>query len=88
MVGKEESTADLLDCHFSVTDDTEMLKCMAYLLTEECYLNLLDDSAVDNPLDMEAIKEQQDADNDLIRQATKYTDRYIHKSVSAIDNAL
>ena len=88
MVGKEESTADLLDCHFSVTDDTERLKCMAYLSTEECYLNLPDDSAVDNPLDMEAIKEQQDADNDLQRQATKCTDRYIHKSVSAIDNVL
>jgi hypothetical protein len=61
---------------------------MAYLSTEEYYLNLPDDSAVDNPLDMEAIKEQQDADNDLQRQANKYADRYIRKSVSAVDNVL
>ncbi len=52
--------------HFSVTDDKEMMECMAYLPTEECYLNLPSNSAVDNPLDMEMIKEQQDADDDLL----------------------
>jgi hypothetical protein len=49
MVGKEEPTMDPLDCHFSVTDDKEIMECMAYLPTEECYLNLPSDSAVDNP---------------------------------------
>jgi transposase InsO family protein len=88
MVGKEEPTADPLECHFSVTDDVELMKCLAYLPDEECYLNLPADSAVDNPLDMETIKEQQDADNDLQRQATKYADRYVRKSVSSIDNVL
>jgi hypothetical protein len=34
MVGKEESTADLLDCHFSVTDDKEMMECLAHLRDE------------------------------------------------------
>jgi hypothetical protein len=88
MVGKEEPTAYPLDCHFSVTDDKKILECMAYLPTEECYLNLPANSAVDYPLDMEMIKEQQDADNNLQRQATKYADRYIHKSVSSVDNVL
>ena len=88
MVGKEEPTADPLECHFSVTDDIELMKCLAYLPDDECYLNLPADSAVDNPLDMETIKEQQDADNDLQRQATKYADRYVRKSVSSIDNVL
>ena len=97
MVGKEESTADLLDCHFSVTDDKEMMECMAYLPTEECmaylpteecYLNLPPDSAVGNPLDMEAIKDQQDVDNNLQRLTTKYTDRYVHKSFSSVDDVL
>ena len=82
MVGKEEPTADPLDCHFSVTDDKKMMECMAYLLTEECYLNLPSGSTVDNPLDMEMIKEQQDADNDLQRQAIKYADRYVVQSTS------
>ena len=88
MVGKEESTADPLECYTSVTDDKELMECMAYLPAEECYLNLPADSAVDNPLDMETIKEQQDADNDLQRQATKYADRYVRKSVSAVDDVL
>ncbi len=56
MVGKEESTADFLDCHFSVIDDREMMECLVHLPDEECYLNLPPDSAVDNPLDMEKIK--------------------------------
>ncbi len=69
MVGKEESTADPFACRFSVTDDKELMECMAYLPPEECYLNLPADSTVDKPLDMEMIKEQQDADNDLQCQA-------------------
>jgi hypothetical protein len=88
MVGKEESTADFLDGHFSVTNDREMMECLAHLPDKECYLNLTPDSAVDNPLGMETIKEQQDADNDLRHQANKYADRYKRKSVSAVDNVL
>ena len=64
------------------------MECMAYLPTEECYLNLPSNSAVDNPLDMEMIKEQQDADDNLKRLATKYADRYVQKSVSSVDNVL
>jgi hypothetical protein len=60
----------------------DLTECMAYLPAEECYLNLPADSAVDNPLDMETIKEQQDADNNLQRQATKYAVRYVRKGVT------
>jgi hypothetical protein len=78
-VRNEEPTADPIDCHFSVTDDKEMMECLlAHLPDEECHLNLPPDSAIDNSLDMETIKEQQDADNNLQRQATKYANRYVH----------
>ena len=87
-VGKEESTVDPLECHFSVTNDRDMMECIAYQPAEECYLNLPANSAVNNPLDMETIKEQQDADDDLQRQATKYADRYVRKSVSSVDDVL
>ncbi len=43
-------------------------------------------AAVDNPLDMEAIKEQQDADQELQHQANKYADRYICKSISTVND--
>ena len=65
-----EQDADPLDCHFSFTDDREMSECFQHLPAEDCYLNLPEDSAVDNPLDMEAIKEQQDADQELQQAAT------------------
>jgi hypothetical protein len=42
-----------------------MLECFQHLPAEECFLNLPEDSAVDNPLDIEAIKEEQDADQEL-----------------------
>jgi hypothetical protein len=88
MVGKEESTADPLEYHTSVTDDKDLMECMAYLPAEECYLNLPAESAVDNPLDMETIKEQQDTDNNLQLQVTKYPDQYVRKSISAVDDVL
>ena len=37
---------------------------------------------------MDVIKEQQDADDELQNQGTKYADHYICKSVSAVDNVL
>jgi hypothetical protein len=41
-----------------------------------------------NPLDMENIKEQQDADDALLQHATKYADRYTHKRIGTIDDIL
>ncbi len=64
------------------------MECLAHLLDKEGYLNLPPDSTIDNPLDMEMIKEQQDADNNLQCQATTYADRYVRKSVSSVDNVL
>jgi len=54
-----------LENFFSLTEDSEMLKCFTCLPSEECYLNLPDDLVTDNPLDMENIREKQDADNAL-----------------------
>ena len=41
-----------------------------------------------NPLDMENINEQQDADDALLQHATKYVDQYMHKHISTIDDTL
>ena len=49
---------------FSWTDDKEMVERFLILPDEECYLNL-PDKIIDHPLDMENIKEKQDADNAL-----------------------
>ena len=40
-----------------------IVRCFTCLPTEERYLNLPDDLVTDSPLDMENIKEKQDADN-------------------------
>jgi hypothetical protein len=41
-----------------------------------------------NPLDMEIIKEQQDADDALLQHATKYADQYTRKCIGTIDDIL
>ncbi len=71
--------AESLECHFSWTDVREILGCFQHLPAEECYLNIPEASAIDNPLDMEAIKEQQEADQELQQQATKYMDGCVCK---------
>jgi hypothetical protein len=52
-----------------------MFECFKCLPDKDCYLNLSDDMVDNNPLDMENIKEQQDADDALLQHATKYLDR-------------
>jgi hypothetical protein len=41
-----------------------------------------------NPLDMEDIKEQKDADDTLLEQATKYVDRFTPKRIDIVNNIL
>jgi hypothetical protein len=41
-----------------------------------------------NLLDMENIKEQQDADDALLHHATKYADCYMHKCIGTLDDIL
>jgi hypothetical protein len=83
-----KSETKSVQCHFSFTEDREMTECFMHLPEEECYLNLPPDSAIDNPLDMDAIKEQQDANNELQNQAMKHAESYICKSISAVDDVL
>ncbi len=77
-----------LDNYFSWVDNREMFECFKCLSDEECYLNLPDDMVDTNPLDMENIKEQQDADNALLQHATKYADQYTRKRIGTIDDIL
>ncbi len=65
-----------------------MLECFTCLPSEECYLNLPDDLVTDNPLDMENIKEKQDADNALQQHADKYSDRFLRRQIGTVDNIL
>ena len=87
MVGKKEPRQDLAESYFSWTDDKEMVECFLNLPDEECYLNL-PDKISDHPLDMENIKENQNADKELQKQAQRYSDRYTRKRVSAVDDVL
>jgi hypothetical protein len=44
---------------------------------------------IDNiPLDMQNIKEQQDADDALLQHATKYVDHYMRKCIGTVDDIL
>jgi hypothetical protein len=58
------------------------------LPNEECNLNLAENIIVNNPLDMENIKKQQDADDTLLQQATKYLDCYTRKCIGTVDDII
>jgi transposase InsO family protein len=92
-LASENKTSDFddethLDNFYSLTDDSEMLQCFTCLPSEECYLNLPEDLITDNPLDMENIKEKQDADDLLQNQADKYTDRFLRRRIGTVDDIL
>jgi hypothetical protein len=65
-----------------------MLECFVCLPDEECHLNLPDDLVTDNPLDMENIKEKQDADNVLQQHAEKYSDCFLRQQIGTVDDIL
>jgi hypothetical protein len=55
---------------------------------EHCCLNLPEDMAEDNLLDLENIKEKQDEDNDLLESLTKYPTWYSRKNINDVNNIL
>ena len=67
MVGKKEPYAESIESHFSWTGNQEMVKCFLNLQNGDCYLNL-----IDHPLDLENITENQDLDNELQKEFTKW----------------
>jgi hypothetical protein len=87
-IDKDDINEAPLDNYFFWTDNKEMLNCSTCLPDKKCYLNLPDDIVDNNPLDMENIKEQQDADDALLQYATKYADRYMRKRISTVDDIL
>jgi hypothetical protein len=87
-INEDDVNETPLDNYFSWVDNREMVECFKCLPDEECYLNLLDDMVDTNPLDLENIKEQQDADDALLQHATKYADRYTRKRIGTIDDVL
>ncbi len=88
--GIEEDDVNETPCdnYFSWVNDREMFECCKFLPDQECYLNLPDNMVDTNPLDMENIKEQQDADDALLQHAAKYADRYTRKHIGTIDDIL
>ena len=73
-IDKSDVKETPLDNYFSWSNDGEMLNSFTCLPHKEWHLNLPDNLIDNNPLDMENIKEQQDADDALLQHATKYAD--------------
>jgi hypothetical protein len=61
------------------------VKCLP---DKEYFLNLPDNMIDNNPLDIENIKEQQDADDALLQHVTKYTDQFMCKCIGTVDDIL
>ncbi len=87
-IDKDDVNKTPLVDYFSWTDGREMLDCFKCLPDEEFYLDLPDNMIDNNPLDMENIKEQQDADDALLQHATKYAKQCTRKRIGTIDDIL
>ncbi len=87
-IDKDDVDETPLDSYFSWVDDRERFECFEYLPDKECFHNLPDNMVDTNPLDMENIKEQQDADDALLQHATKYANQYTRKRIGTIDDIL
>jgi len=65
----------------SILDDPDIADFLMTLPTEECYLNLPNESAVDSPLDMQMISKKQKKDTELVVRANKHKDLYFEKKL-------
>ncbi len=87
-IDKDNVDETPLDNYFSWINKREMFECFKYLPDKEFYLNLPDNMVDTNPLDIENIKEQQDADDALLQHATKYAVQYTRKRIGTVDDIL
>ncbi len=76
----DKSTITYENFH-SIMDDQELAECFLALPDEECYLNLPNTGAVDSPLDIESIHDNQKDDAELLARAEKQSERYFKKKI-------
>jgi transposase InsO family protein len=68
----------------SVLDDREFCECMLALPDEECYLNLPFENVDESPLNLEHMREQQYADESLMKLREKYPRMYQTKEIGSV----
>ena len=94
IVGKNDAPSkdtqiDSLHNFFSTFDEEEMVECfnsvlstennlLQYVEEHDCFLNLAAVEKEENPLNLESIKENQDADEELQKLRDKHPERYFH----------
>ena len=75
-----EEADDALFCSFG---DAEIYDCF------DCYLNLPDMNVpANNPLNLQWIREQQQADQELLDKLAKYPDRYMYKEFDDVEDLI
>ena len=88
-----------LDSLYSIFDEPELAKCfMSVMSTEhnltefiqkqDCFLNITEIELDENPVNLENIKELQDADQELQRLKDKHPEPYFCKDTSQTQNVL
>ena len=68
--------------------DPKRVECFMNLPEEDCYLNLPNILEDKHPLDMDLIKENQYADEALIRRKDKHPKQYITKQIGTVCNVI
>ena len=84
------AASDPLDNHHSwINDIKEIIDCCNCLNAEDSFLNIPSNMDEDNPLDMETVKEQQQAtDAVLQRRVLRYPDQYTTKRIGMVKDII
>ena len=103
-VGKNDAPSsdiksDSFDSFYSIFDDSDLAETFSEILETEsnlldfvrehdCYLNLPEIDMEENPLNLDNIKELQDADEDLQKLKDKHPNLYFHKDITQTPDVL
>ncbi len=88
---KEGRPTTCRKCSKKTSDEQNKPKLLSYTYdstVEQRYLNLPEDMAEDNPLDLENIKERQDHDEKIMQSTVKYLEWYTRKTINDVDDIL
>ena len=85
---KENYSPNAEHAFWSMIEDPEIVECFLNLPLEDCYLNLPNQIEDEHPLDMEVIKERQQADEVLLKRVKAYPNQYLTKQLATVTDIL
>ena len=85
-VGKNAANTDIDNTFYSLLDNPEIAECLLALPHDEYYVNLPTATGSESPLDLEALKEKQNADKELQTLLKKRPKQFFKRQIGEIED--